>query len=66
MADFNPPAPVHVKGTSKGEELVLRKGKEPGRHEQDPHGYRSARDATSINAEHRAPIDPRMPNMPPP
>lgn len=60
----DPPEPVHVAGTHKGEELALKKGKEPGRvKEQVP--YRTARDSTSINADSRAPIDPRMPNIPP-
>jgi hypothetical protein len=66
MALFQPPAPVHVRGTAKGEERTLTHGKEPGRSENDQNGYRSARDATSINPEHMRPIDPRMPNMPPP
>lgn len=29
------------------------------------HTTRSARDASSINPEDRAPIDPRMPHLPP-
>jgi hypothetical protein len=28
-------------------------------------GPRTSRDATGINADNRAPIDPRMPNLPP-
>jgi hypothetical protein len=55
---------VHVPGTSKGEELVIRAGREPGR-EEDRRDYRSARDSTSINPRERNPIDPRMPNLPP-
>ena len=60
----NPPKPVHVAGTNKGEELVTHKGREPGR---DLHGrsYRDARDSTSINSEDASPIDSRMPQMPP-
>jgi hypothetical protein len=61
----NPPQPIHVPGTNKGEELVLKKGHEAGRAERGRKGYRSARDSTSINAEGRGPIDPRMPEMPP-
>ena len=59
-----PPAGVHVPGTVRGEEKAL-KDREPGR---NPHRkyYRSARDATGINAAKRAPIDRRMPQMPPP
>jgi hypothetical protein len=55
--------PSHTPGTPKGEELVERKGREGGRHDDTPH--RTARDSTSICPEARGPIDPRMPNMPP-
>lgn len=61
----DPPQPVHVPGTQKGEELVRNKGREPGREEDQPQGYRGARDSTSINASSRDPIDPRMPRIPP-
>ena len=54
----------HTPGTSKGEEVVRKKGREPGR--GDRRFARTARDATSINAAAREPIDPRMPQMPPP
>ena len=66
MKPKRPPQPVHVPGTSKGEEVVQRKGREPGRRGQKKQPYRTARDATSINADCRAPIDPRMPHLPPP
>lgn len=56
--------PSHTPGTPKGEELVQRKGREPGRHTKEPH--RTARDSTGVSASHREPIDPRMPRMPPP
>jgi hypothetical protein len=63
---FNkPPQPTHVPGTTKGEELVQKKGHEPGRKEPGAHGYRVARDSTSINAKEHGPIDPRMPHIPP-
>ncbi len=65
MSDKNPPTPTHVPGTHKGEELVQRRGREPGREVQGKKGYRSARDSTSVNADHHGPIDPRMPEMPP-
>jgi hypothetical protein len=61
----NPPKPHHVPGVPRGEETAQRRGKEPGRHESDDNGYRSARDSTSINAKARDPIDPRMPYLPP-
>jgi hypothetical protein len=65
MARRNPPRPIHVPGTQKGEELARRRGKEPGR-EEGSRCYRSARDSTAINAEEMDPIDPRSPCMPPP
>ena len=51
----------HMEGTSRGEEVVQRKGPEPGRET----GTRTARDSTSISPESKEPIDPRMPHMPP-
>jgi len=62
----DPPKPVHVPGIHRGEELVLKHGREPGREESGKRGYRSSRDSTSINPERHGPIDPRMPEMPPP
>jgi len=53
--------PSHTPGTTRGEEMVFKKGPEPGRES----GTRTARDATSVNPEARDPIDPRMPYMPP-
>ena len=60
----NPPPDIdaHTAGTKRGEEWAWQGKKEPGREGQG----RTARDATSINPKHRAPIDPRMPNLPPP
>jgi hypothetical protein len=65
MASRNvtPDLPAHMRGTPRGEERVQRQGREPGRQNQPSH--RTARDATSINADAREPIDPRMPQMPP-
>ncbi len=65
MNRSNPPKPIHVPGTHKGEELVMKRGREPGRGERGVNGYRSARDSTSINPDAHGPIDPRMPQMPP-
>lgn len=56
--------PSHTPGTPKGEERVLEEGREAGRRHREPH--RTARDSTSINAEAREPVDPRMPHLPPP
>ena len=58
-----PPQPIHIPGTARGEEMVLKKGKEPGRGKGP--GYRSARDSTGICAEDREPIVPSMGNIPP-
>jgi hypothetical protein len=55
--------PVHVAGTTKGEELALKKGREPGRGGR--RFYRSARDSTGINPESREPILEGMPHIPP-
>jgi hypothetical protein len=55
--------PGHTPGTPRGEELVRKIGREPGR--DRPNKGRTARDATSINPEAREPIDPRMPELPP-
>jgi hypothetical protein len=59
----NPPRDIdaHMNGTKRGEEWAYEGRKEPGR---EGNG-RTARDATGINASHRAPIDPRMPHLPP-
>jgi hypothetical protein len=59
----NPPRDIdsHTSGTKRGEEWAWEGKKEPGR---EGHG-RTSRDATGINADKRAPIDPRMPNLPP-
>jgi hypothetical protein len=65
MLEKQPPQPVHVPGTRKGEEMVRRKGREPGRHDGEQGGYRSARDSTSLNPDAHNPIDPRSPCIPP-
>lgn len=64
MSDSNPPEPVHVSGTSRGEEAANKKGKEPGRGQPGP-SYRTARDSTTINPDDRDPIHPDMPHIPP-
>ena len=50
----------HTPGVHKGEEESSRT-KPIGRRRN----ARTSRDATSINADKRGPIDPRMPNLPP-
>jgi hypothetical protein len=63
--------PSHDIGVRKGEEMKSR-GKEPGRfdkgttHARRPSGGSTARDSTGINPKDRNPIDPDMPNLPPP
>jgi len=47
-------------GTARGER---RSGRTVGR--DKARGSRGSRDATGINAEKRAPIDPSMPKLPP-
>jgi len=58
-----PPKPVHVPGTRRGEEAALEE-REPGRGE-DRRYYRSARDSTGINPDLHGPIHPDMPSIPP-
>jgi len=62
----DPPKPIHVPRTNKGEELATKLGREAGRDEKGKNGYRNSRDSTSVNAEMMGPIDSRMPEMPPP
>jgi len=57
-----PPQPIHIPGTGRGEQMVLDKGKEPGRTKGNCH---TARDSTGINAKQRGPIVPGMPHIPP-
>jgi hypothetical protein len=61
--EVRPDLPAHTPGTPKGEERVIREGREPGR--DDRRAHRTARDSTSINPEVHGPIDPRMPHLPP-
>ena len=55
--------PSHTPGAPRGEEMVRKYGREPGRDSGKP--GRTPRDATSINPDDRGPIDPRMPILPP-
>jgi hypothetical protein len=55
--------PAHTPGVPKGEERVLKEGREPGRRSKSPD--RTARDSTSISPQSKGPIDPRMPHLPP-
>ena len=61
MKNPRPDIDAHTEGTKRGEEWTYQGRREPGR-EGDG---RTSRDATGINADKRAPIDPRMPNLPP-
>jgi hypothetical protein len=62
MKNPRPDIDAHTPGTKRGEEWTYNGQKEPGREGTG----RTSRDATGINADRRAPIDPRMPNLPPP
>ena len=55
--------PSHGSGSRRGENMWDRgaRGRRFGHHGHT----RDSRDATSINPDSRAPIDPRMPNLPP-
>jgi hypothetical protein len=55
--------PSHTPGLMPGEKY--QKQKEPGRKLLNKNNYRTSRDSTSINAQAAAPIDSRMPEMPP-
>jgi hypothetical protein len=48
----------------RGEEMLLKQGREAGRNPNRKY-YRSARDATGINADDREPILSTMPSLPP-
>jgi hypothetical protein len=61
MKNPRPDIDAHVEGTKRGEEWAYEGRKEPGREGKG----RTSRDATGINADKRAPIDPRMPHLPP-
>jgi hypothetical protein len=58
--DVKPDTPSHTKGTHRGEEWG-QTHKEPGR----KGATATVRSSTSINADKREPIDPRMPFLPP-
>ena len=54
---------AHTPGVHKGEEEIDRVSARD-RRSSGLRG-RTSRDATGINADNRAPIDPQMPNLPP-
>jgi hypothetical protein len=60
--DTSPSTPSHTPG--------VREGNEPGSYEKEPgmlpNGRVTARRSTGINPQFENPIDPRMPNLPPP
>jgi hypothetical protein len=62
MKNPRPDIDAHIPGVQRAEEWTYNgKRKEAGREGEG----RTSRDATGINADDRAPIDPRMPNLPP-
>lgn len=68
--DTTPDAPTHTTGTRKGEDILDKDGKEPGRQDAGttgadrPSGTSDARDSTAINPED-VESGSDMPNMPP-
>ncbi len=56
LQDTTADEPSHDTGTRKGEDSAVP---------LDQRRTRMARDASGINPDARAPIDPRMPNLPP-
>jgi hypothetical protein len=60
-ADVDTTAPSHSKGTAQGNET----GRYEKMHGHNPDGTSSALRSTGINADHKNPIDPRMPNLSP-
>lgn len=53
-------------GSDRGEEMIKRDGKEPGRYDEDseegrPAGKSTGRDATGVNP--KEPIDPNSPTL---
>lgn len=61
MKNPRPDISAHTPGTKRGEQWAYEGKKEPGREGL----ARTSRDSTGINADKRAPIDPRMPHLPP-
>jgi hypothetical protein len=61
MKNPRPDIDAHTPGTKRGEEWSYEGRTQPGMNDNG----RTVRDATGINAEHRKPIDPRMPNLAP-
>jgi hypothetical protein len=63
--DTTPSRPSHVKGVREGNQrggLAREKGFIP----EDGRARATAARSTGINPAHRNPMDPRMPNVPPP
>ncbi len=61
MKNPRPDISAHTSGTKRGEQWAYEGKKEAGREGRG----RTSRDSTGINAEKRAPIDPRMRHLPP-
>ena len=59
--DVAPDAPAHTRGVNQGN----AKGNYDGQKGHLPDGRRTMASATGINPVSRAPIDPRMPTLPP-
>lgn len=65
-----PPNPDHQAGTSKGEELAKKKGKDSGRHDTDANAAGRTSGKTDLNKDKSvgatAPTDPNSPHLPTP
>ncbi|MEV6317764.1 hypothetical protein [Streptomyces sp. NPDC051776] len=59
-ADVKPDKAAHVKGVRAGNDTDRKR--EPGHRKDD---RSTARRSTGINAKHRDPVDPDMPNLSP-
>ena len=60
--DVSPDLPSHTKGINQGN----AKGNYESMDGHLPDGRATAERSTGVNAADRQPIDPRMPNLPPP
>lgn len=61
MSRQTPPEPVHQPGTTRGEDVARKQGKEAGREDTET----TPRFSTGINPNNRKPIDPKSPYLPP-
>ena len=62
-----PPKPDHQPGTSKGEDLVKKKGSDSGRHDTESNEAGRSSGKTDISKDKKvasqAPVDPNSPHL---